>query len=151
MREATQRTCSVAAIAPGWSWLVLAALSSTACADILGLADFTIGKGGNSSTNSSGGVPNTGGSGAGTVTSGGAGGVGGVGGVGGIGGEPNMCDNSLNYGNLVICDLPIVYLRFEDQDVQLMLNDAPVGTIGDGNYGETAALTEGVPGIGAAA
>lgn len=155
MCEATRRTWSVVVTEQQWSWLVLAALSSTACADILGLSDFTIGEGGNNSTSSSGGTPNIGGSGAGTTTSGGAGGEGGeggeggVGGVGGSGGEPNICDDPLNYGNVVVCDMPIVYLRFEEQvAVGPMINESPVGTVGDGNYGSNATLTAGAPGIG---
>jgi len=135
--------------------IVCCALSASACADILGLGDFTFGDGGNTSTSTGG--NGDGGNGAG-VSDGGTGGtpvvvggMGGTGGDGGSGGGPGICDDPVMYANVVACDLPVLYLRFEDDGDAVMTNDSPVGTVPNGSYGGSAGFTEGVASIGGAA
>lgn len=129
--------------------LVCCVLSTSACADILGLGDFTFGDGGNSSTSTTGGSPSDGGNGAGPSNGGMGGtpvvgGMGGAGGEGGVGGSPG-CAGDITYDELVKCDEPILYFRFEDDDATGFMVNEVTSDVGDGVYGTAASIVEGVP------
>lgn len=131
--------------------LVCCVLSTSACADILGLGDFTFGDGGNTSTSTSGGNGSSdGGNGAGP-SDGGNGGVptttGGMGGVGGEGGTPVPCEVS-SYEDVVMCDAPLLYLRFEESDPSSPMANTANSTVDDGVYAASASFVDGVAGIG---
>lgn len=128
-------------------------LSTSACADILGLGDFSFGDGGSTSTSTStGGSAGDGGNGA-AASDGGAGGTppmsGGMSNIGGNGGSGGslVCDGDLSYEDVVKCDEPVLYLRFEDPPNSAMTNSTP-GSVPDGSYSADAQFTQGVPGIG---
>ena len=132
-------------------------LSLGGCVDILGLGDFSIG-GGSSSSGGSSASTNTGANGeggSGAATSDGGMGVGGnhITGPGvttGFGGNMDPCANIPDYPTLVVCDAPILYLRFE-QDAGDGMHNEVLGVVGDGSYGASSLFVEGVPSIGGTA